>query len=302
VLNLYGRQAQEDTMKSINIVGCGRAGRTFARLFAQNHAFVVQDLHDLNIAAARACARFADAGEPVRHVADMRPAAVWLVATPDDAIVDTAAALAAAGKVARGNVVVHLSGATPSVDMAAVIELGAHAGSFHPLKTFADPGYAAGSFPGTYVALEGDRKASKVLRVALRKIGARVFEIEPQHKVLYHAGSVMVCNYLTAVLEAGLRCYDGAGIKLETAYKLMEPLVRETVDNVFRAGTVRSLTGPIARGDEAVVARQIETVRRHDRNLGSLYLALGRVAVELSRSKGEADPRHLARISRLLKD
>ncbi len=289
-------------MKSINIVGCGRAGRTFARLFAKNHAFVVQDLHDLNIAAARACARFAEAGEPVRHLTDIRPAPIWLVATPDDAIVDTAAALVAAGKVAPGNVVVHLSGATPSVDMVAVIEAGAHAGSFHPMKTFADPGYAAGSFPGTYVALEGDKKAIKVLRVALRKIGARVFEIEPQHKVLYHAGSVMVCNYLTTVLEAGLRCYDGAGIKLETAYKLMEPLVRETVDNVFRTGTVRSLTGPIARGDEAVVARQLESVRKHDRDLGALYLALGRVAVDLARSKGEADPRQLARISRLFKD
>jgi predicted short-subunit dehydrogenase-like oxidoreductase (DUF2520 family) len=285
----------------MNIVGCGRAGRTFARLFAQSHAFLLQDLHDLNAAAARACAQFADAGQPVKRLADMRPAPVWLLATPDDAIVDAAAALAGSGRLAPGNIVVHLSGATPSVDMAAAIALGAHAGSFHPLKTFADPGYAAGSFPGTYVALEGDKKAIKVLRVALRKIGARVFEIESQHKILYHAASVMVCNYLVALLEAGLRCYEGAGIKLETAYKLMEPLVRETVDNVFRVGSVRSLTGPIARGDDALVGRQLETVLAHDRNLGALYRELGRIALDLARSKGEAEPRDLARIARRLK-
>lgn len=289
-------------MRALNIVGCGRAGRTFARLFAQSHAFMVQDLYDLNASAARACAQFADAGQPVKRLADMRPAPVWLIATPDDAIVDTSAALAASGKVAPGNIVVHLSGATPSLDMAAVIGIGAHAGSFHPLKTFADPGYAAGSFPGTYVALEGDKKALKVLRVALRKIGARVFEIEPGNKVLYHAGSVMVCNYLSALLEAGLRCYEAAGIKLDTAYKLMEPLVRETVDNVFRVGTVRSLTGPIARGDHAVVARQLDAVSRRDRELGALYRELGRVALGLARSKGEAESRNLARIARVLKE
>ena len=288
-------------MRALNIVGCGRAGRTFARLFARSHAFLLQDVHDLNASAARACAQFADAGTPAKRLQDMRAAPVWLIATPDDAIVDTSAALAASGLLAPGNVVVHLSGATPSLDMAAVIELGAHAGSFHPLKTFADPGYAAGSFPGTYVALEGDRKATKILRVALRKIGARVFDVEPEHKVLYHAGSVLVCNYLTALLDAGLQCYEAAGIKFDTAYRIMEPLVRETVDNVFRVGTVRSLTGPIARGDDAVVARQLEEVARHDRRLGAIYRALGHAALEISRSKGEAEPRKLARVARALK-
>lgn len=288
-------------MRALNIVGCGRAGRTFARLFAQSHAFLLQDVHDLNAAAARSCAQFADAGTPVKRLQDMRAAPVWLIATPDDAIVDTSAALAASGVLLPGNVVVHLSGATPSLDMAAVIELGAHAGSFHPLKTFADPGYAAGSFPGTYVALEGDKKATKILRVALRKIGARVFDIEPAHKVLYHAGSVLVCNYLTALLDAGLQCYEAAGIKLDTAYRIMEPLVRETVDNVFRVGTVRSLTGPIARGDDAIVARQLDELTRHDRHLGALYRTLGHAALEISRSKGEAEPRKLARVARALK-
>ena len=288
-------------MRALNIVGCGRAGRTFARLFAQSHAFVVQDLYDLNAAAARACAQFADAGQPVKRLADMRPAPVWLIATPDDAIADTAATLAASGMVAKGNIAVHLSGATPSLDMVALIEIGAHVGSFHPLKTFADPGYAAGSFPGTYVALEGDKKALKVLRLALRKVGARVFDIAPESKVLYHAGSVIVCNYLTALLEAGLQCYEAAGIKLDTAYRLMEPLVRETVDNVFRVGTVRSLTGPIARGDEAIVTRQLAALTRQDRDLGAVYRELGRVALSLARSKGEAEPRALARIARALK-
>ena len=288
-------------MRALNIVGCGRAGRTFARLFAKGHAFLLQDLMDANAAAARACAQFAESGRPVRRIADMRPAPVWLIATPDGAIVDAVDALVDAGRIARGNVVLHLSGATPSLDMVAAIEAGAHAGSFHPLKTFADPGHAAASFAQTYVALEGDRKALKIMRVALRKIGARVFEIAPEDKVLYHAGSVIVCNYLVALLETGLRAYEAAGIRLETSYKLMEPLVRETVDNVFRSGTVRSLTGPIARGDDRVVRRQSERLQGLDPQIAAIYRELGKVALTLARSQGTASDAALARVARALK-
>ena len=288
-------------MRALNIVGCGRAGRVFARLFAKGHAFVLQDLMDVSAAAARACVQFAESGRPVRRIAEMRPAPVWLIATPDAAIADTASALVDAGRIARGNVVVHLSGATPSLDMAAAIEAGAHAGSFHPLRTFADPGHAAASFAGAHVALEGDRKALKIMRVALRKVGARVFEIAAEDKVLYHAGSVIVCNYLVALLEAGLRAYEAAGIRLETGYKLMEPLVRETVDNVFRSGTVRSLTGPIARGDDAVVRRQSERLRVLDPQLAAIYRDLGKVALALARSQGTASDAALARVARALR-
>ncbi len=289
-------------MRTLNIVGCGRAGRTFARVFHQAHAFLVQDLFDINPAAARACAQFAEAGAPVRRLAQMRPAQVWLIGTPDRQIAQAAAEVVAQAPIAKGNVIVHMSGATSSLDLASAIEQGAHAGSFHPIKTFADPGHAAGSFAGTYVALEGDKKALKILRAALRKAGGRVFEIESRNKALYHAGSVMVCNYLCALLEAGLRCYDGAGIRLETAYKLMEPLVRETVDNVFRVGTVRALTGPVARGDDAVVVRQLESLRGRDRQLASLYRELGRVALDLARSQGTAEPQALTRVARALRD
>ena len=288
-------------MRTLNVVGCGRAGKTLARLFARQHAFSVQDLMDVNLAAARACAQFAETGRPVRRVAELRPAAVWLIATPDAAIVDTVAALVDEEVIARGNVVVHLSGATPSLDMVPAIERGAHAGRFHPLTTFADPGSAAGACAGTYVALEGDKKALKVMRPALRKIGARVFEIAPEHKVVYHAARVIVCNYLVALLEAGLRAYERAGIGIETGYKLIEPLVRETVNNVFRCGTVRALTGPIARGDHEVVARQLARLGALDPKLAAVYRDLGAIALELARSQGGAEPRSLARIARVLR-
>jgi predicted short-subunit dehydrogenase-like oxidoreductase (DUF2520 family) len=80
----------------------------------------------------------------------------------------------------------------------------------------------------------------------------------------------------------------------------MEPLVRETADNVFRLGTVKALTGPIARGDDAVVARQLAALAQWDARIAVIYRELGVIAVRLSRDQGEASAAALDRIQTLL--
>jgi len=287
-------------MRTLNIVGCGRVGRTLARVFAQSHAFVVQDLMDVSAAAARAGAAFADVGRAVRRYEQMAPAHVWLITTPDGAIVEACEQLVEAERLGPTSIVVHCSGATPSLDLRRALGDLGHVASFHPVKSFADPGLSAATFAGTWTALEGDRKALRALRPGLRKAGARLFEIDPERKLVYHAASVMVCNYLAALMESGLRCYEAAGIPIETGYGIMEPLVRETLDNVFRSGTARALTGPIARGDHVIVARQIEALAAWDPATAELYRHLGAVALELARRRGGLDARADRALRRLL--
>ena len=56
----------------------------------------------------------------------------------------------------------------------------------------------------------------------------------------------------------------------------------------------------MARGDAEVVGRQAQAVEALDADLGAVYRALGRVAVDLSERKGIADPQALVRIRRQL--
>ena len=148
--------------------------------------------------------------------------------------------------------------------------------------------------------MEGDAAALAVLKPAFELSGARVAEIDPAFKTIYHAASVIVCNYLTALLETGIRSYEKSGFKRDEALHVMEPLVRETLDNVFRLGTVEALTGPIARGDHAVVARQVDALAAWDPRVAEIYKQLGAVAVDLARAQGSADPKALAAIERTL--
>ena len=287
-------------MKTLNIIGPGRLGRTLGALWARAEALTIQDVLARSTAQGALAVQFIGAGQPAADLAAMRPADVWLISTPDAQIARTCRALAEAGLLRAGDVVFHCSGALPAAELAAAAAQGARIASVHPLKSFADPAAAQATFTGTYCVAEGDAEALDILRPAFEAIGARVSEIDPALKTIYHAASVLVCNDLTALLETGLRCYEKSGIERGTAAAMMEPLVRETLDNVFRLGTANALTGPVARGDDAVVARQLEALAAWDARAAAIYRALGAVAVELAREQGQASAEALARLSALL--
>ena len=44
---------------------------------------------------------------------------------------------------------------------------------------------------------------------------------------------------ILALVETGLRCYEKAGLPRATALAMIEPMVRETVQNIFELGPTR---------------------------------------------------------------
>jgi predicted short-subunit dehydrogenase-like oxidoreductase (DUF2520 family) len=281
-------------MKSLNIIGSGRVGRACGRMWAQAGVFEIQDVLTRSRSSAAEAVGFIGAGHAAERLGEMREADVWMIATRDDAIVPSCRTLAASGKITPDDIVFHVSGATPSTDLKPVKDQGALIASVHPIKTFTDAGQAVETFAGTYCSAEGDGGALSVLRPAFERIGAKVFDIEPGMKPIYHAGGVFACNYLASLIEAALRAHEKAGIPRDASLAALEPLVRETVDAIFERGPARALTGPISRGDAATVARQLARVREWDRELGDLYRRLGLLAVALAEADRRLDARRAA--------
>lgn len=289
-------------MKTLNLIGAGRVGSTLAALWHSHGVFEIGGVRNRTRASTQQALAFIGAGRAADVLSDMPAAELWLIATPDAQIVQSAAALGASGLLRAGDVVFHCSGALAAAQLRTGIGREAAAASVHPLKSFAQPAQAVHSFAGTYCVAEGDAPALAVLTPAFESIGARVTNIEARHKTLYHAASVMVCNYLTALMEAGLQCYEKAGLPRVTATAMMEPLVRETVDNVFSLGTVNALTGPIARGDHDVVTQHLAALRAFDPRLAEIYRTLGVVAAELSCAQGGADEKAMLLLQSTLAD
>ncbi|MBS1217779.1 MAG: hypothetical protein H6R21_912 [Proteobacteria bacterium] len=302
---MYGNAAavaqQQPVIPTLNIIGPGRAGRTLGALLARAGLCTVQDVLSAEVATAEAAVAFIAAGRAVRTLGEMRAAEIWLLTPPDAAIAPVAAALAAAATVRRDDVVFHCSGAQPSGVLAPLSAVGALVASVHPLKSFADPAIAVRTFAGTWCAIEGDAAALALLTPLFEQLGAHVAAIDPAGKTLYHAASVLVCNDLTALMEAGLRAYEKAGIERATAQTMMEPLVRETLDNIFALGTMRALTGPVARGDAAVIARQLAALSDMDPQVADAYRALNRIALDLAQAQGGAAPQALAAVADVLR-
>ncbi len=282
--------------RTLNIIGAGRVGRVCGRLWAKAGVFEIQDALTRSLESARAAVRFIGTGRAVGALGEMRAADVWMISTPDDAIARTCEALARSGKLAPDNIVFHVSGATPSSELRSARQLGALTASVHPIKTFSDAELAVQTFAGTFCSAEGDAQALNVLKPAFERIGARLFDIAPDLKSIYHAGGVFACNYLTALIEAALRCHEKAGIPRAASLQALEPMVRETLDAIFKQGPGAALSGPVSRGDVATIQRQLAVVEDWDRHLGGLYRGLGLLTVALAEADGRLDAARAAEL------
>jgi predicted short-subunit dehydrogenase-like oxidoreductase (DUF2520 family) len=269
---------------TLNIVGAGHVGRALGRLFFARGVFAVQDVLTRSNGSAQAAVAFIGAGNAVDAIGALRPASVWMLTVSDDRIGAVAQQLAARGDM-KDAVVFHCSGAKASFELDALRAAGALIASVHPVRSFADPAQVAAAFDGTFCGVEGDARALALLAPAFEAIGARIVPIDAGAKTVYHAASVFASNYLTTVLDAALRAYQAAGIPADVARELARPLASETLANVFRLGPETALSGPIARGDTATVARQQAAVRAWDPAAGALYEALATATWDLARRK-----------------
>lgn len=148
----------------------------------------------------------------------------------------------AAAMVAPGRLVGHCSGATGLDPLAPHEALG-----LHPLMTVTAAGAA---FAGAGAAVAGSTPRALAVAHALADVlGLRAVELRDADRPAYHAAASVASNFLVT-----LEAFAEALAPVDRA--LLVPLVRATVDNWAAHGAGHALTGPIARGDAATVARQ----------------------------------------------
>jgi len=284
-------------MPRLSVVGGGRVGRTLARLWATAGCFEIADVVCTHTANAEQAVRFIGQGRPRAGLDGLQPADLWLISVPDDRLAQVADELATYTTVREGDVACHCSGALGAAVLGPLGAHGAALASLHPMHSFADPSVSLTAFAGTWCALEGVPQALQRLRPAVERIGGRCVEIASDAKLLYHAGGVLAANYLVALLDQAAALVSAAGIPRDDALALLEPLVRGTVDNLFRDGSSAALTGPVARGDAALVATQMAAVAAHDATAGAIYRELGNAALAIASRQGKLTDEQLAALA-----
>lgn len=267
---------------TLNLLGAGRVGCTLARLWQQQGLLRVQDVLTRSPASADAAVARLGQGRAVSQLDALRPADVWLLATPDGALPGLARALAA--QALPPAVAWHCSGFEPAQALAPLREAGWSVASTHPALSFAQPEVAARQFPGTACALEGDDAAVALAERCLGAVGGRCFRLSAQDKPLYHAAAVLASNFAPVLQAAAAELWRGCGMPDALVDPLWQGFLRKGTDNLLALGPAAALTGPAARGDEAVVQAETAALQHRDAALAQAYAALSTLAARLARS------------------
>ncbi len=267
---------------TLNLIGCGRAASTLARLWNDAECIKIQDVLTRSLDSATARCRFIGEGRPVESLYDMQPANYWLIGTPDSSLAAVTARLVTSPVLRPGDGVFHLSGFTPSAAFIVLAAGGIRTASAHPVLSFADPASAAEQFPGTPCGIEGETSLCAELEACFKAIGGECFSIAPEQKPLYHAGTVFASNFLVVIMDIAQRACIHAGVPKEVAGRLLAHLAHNALDNVLANGGSASITGPAARGDSETVAAQQAAVEKWQPAAGQAYATLSKLAAQLA--------------------
>jgi predicted short-subunit dehydrogenase-like oxidoreductase (DUF2520 family) len=169
---------------------------------------------------------------------------------------------AAAALVPAGIALGHCSGATGLEGLA-----GHDAFSLHPLMTLTAQS-TGDAFAGAGAAVAGTSPEMIALARGLAmRLRMRPIDIAPADRTAYHAAASIASNFLVTLEAAAERLAATVGMERDD----LVPLVRASVENWAALGPERALTGPVARGDEATVARQREAIAARAPELLALF-------------------------------
>lgn len=224
---------------------------------------------------------------------------VWL-SVVDDAIAPTAAAL----RWRPGQAALHLSGATEvGTALRAASDQGAAVAGFHPLQIFSDPVLAAQRLRGSSVAIEASDDGLRAQLEALADaLGLPVLNLPPGTRPLYHAGAAYAASYLLAMLDEAASVWRSLGIDEAATLRALLPLAHLSLDAAAERTLAGAQAGPIARGDAAVVRRQISALGELGASHAAFYRELGQRQLVLARRAGRLDEAALARLESALGD
>jgi predicted short-subunit dehydrogenase-like oxidoreductase (DUF2520 family) len=194
--------------------------------------------------------RFAERGVELRDDG----AGLVLLCVPDRAIAEVAA------EIEPGPWVAHVSGATPL----AALDPHERRFSVHPLQTFTlDRGPE--QLDGAWAAVTAETGVARALgRELAETLGLHPFDLDDGARTLYHAGAAIASNYLVTLYRAAARLFEDAGAPPAA----LVPLMTRTIENGFQ------LTGPISRGDWAVVDAHLGALHDAHPELEPMYRVL----------------------------
>lgn len=223
----------------------------------------------------------------------------WIfITTPDGLISKTCRSLSELPLDWSRKSVFHCSGNMTSGECSSLSDEGATIASIHPLQTFTR-GDKKERLKNIHISLEGDEVLTSQFEEVVRKMGATPVKLDPRQKQSLHIAAVFASNYLIALMCTAENLLKEEGI--DNGLDILEPLIRQTLSNLFKLGTEKALTGPVSRGDDVSVKQHLDILEKNqDRH--RLYQLLGKEALQVALKQNRLNEEQAERIKKLFSE
>jgi len=189
----------------------------------------------------------------------------------------------------RGNdrIVCHTAGALSAELLAPARDKRWQVMAWHPMMTFTgDEG--AELLKDVTFGIDGDEEAVELGEQLARDLGGIPFRVPPELRGTYHLSAVFACNLLGALVGESLDLLEKVGMDQQRAMQAIEPLIKATIESITRKGLSDSITGPIKRGDVAIVSKHLEILSQYA-EAEQIYCALSLALLKRIKSSSDAD-------------
>ncbi len=287
-------------MTRINIIGCGRAAGSLARLWGQAGSVKIGGVCNRSLRSSRKAVEGLGAGTPLASLDQFEAADYWLIGTGDEQIAPTALNICKARSGLENSIVFHLCGRYGTDILAPLTHRGCRVAAIHPVRSLTHERISLAQFEGTAIVAEGGEETLNALKPLFVSIGGVWLPVKNIDRGLYHAALSIISNVTKGVTWKAQNWLENAGIPEQMATAVAHKLLAITVQDIARSGAKHSMTGPIVRGDTSTVEAHLNAlIDGHSTDL-DIYRVLARTVLELAVDRGDLDEITLERFKFLL--
>lgn len=172
--------------------------------------------------------------------------------------------------------------------------------SLHPIQTFNGPSKSGELLENIYFGIEGEKSTLVIFKKMIKNFNSKSLIIKAEKKYLYHTASVISSNFLVTLLFAVSKIIKEIGYDEKKTFKIYEPIILNTLNNIKRNGIVNSLTGPFDRNDTEIINKHIKELLSANKKISSLYLNFGMLAAELAEQKRSISKKENIKLQQLM--
>ncbi len=203
------------------------------------------------------------------------------ITTSDEAIIDVWEQIKTLP--IKNKLICHCSGSISSDIFSNISKYGAYGYSIHPMFAISDKYNSYKDLSKAFFTIEGHEKFTQDFLEIFNSLGNKAIIISNENKPLYHAAAVTVSNLVSGLINNGISYLEQCGFSQEMAIEALYPLIENNITNIKKQGVIKSLTGPVERGD-------VQTIKNHCDILGEdreLYKMLSKNILKIAEIKNK---------------